>query len=96
MVFNLHQWMAQDLATHGIDIEGIESAQLDVEFKTERHEGQKGDTSWSDPTPYFIGCTLSCSSKIRAFGREFQSTYRDTEEWPESYSWCKENRISSA
>lgn len=92
----LNHRMTQDLAAHGIELEAIEVASLEVEFKTERHKGQKGDTSWADPTPYYIGCTLSCSSKIRAFGREYVSTYVDAEEWPESYSWCKEGHSHPA
>jgi len=83
----LVQWLDQDLASNGIPKDSIQTAELIVDFYTERYKGQRLDTSWADPTPYFIGCKLSCRSKMYAFDREFVSSYADIEEWPESYSW---------
>jgi hypothetical protein len=85
----LTQWLDQDLESNGIPKGSIQVAELIVDFKTERYKGQRLDSSWADPTPYFIGCKLDCRSRIQAFDREFVSSYSDTEEWPESYSWCK-------
>lgn len=87
----LINWMVGDLEDHNIKISQIECAQLEVEFKTNRHLGQKitPPTSWADPTPYYVSCTLECRSTIRTSEREFTSHYSDLEEWPESYSKWK-------
>jgi hypothetical protein len=83
----LRTWMNQDLKTHNIAFKAIQKAEVRVEFETERHFGQRQPGSWADPTPYFVGCTLHCSSIVSTDERTYTSSYNDEEEWPESYSW---------
>jgi hypothetical protein len=84
----IRNWMVEDLEANKLKLSEVEKAELVVEFKTERILGQSiAGSSWADPTPYFVNCTLKCSSVINAKNREFTSSYWDEEEWPESYSW---------
>ena len=88
IVSGIHHWMVEDLKDNNINPGQITCAELEVKFKTTRQLGQEiQNSSWADPTPHFIKCMLECCSKIKTKDREFTSSYRDEEEWPESYSW---------
>ncbi len=88
IISGLRKWMVQDLEDNKLNIDQITCAELQVNFKTYRQLGQaQQSSSWADPTPYFVKCTLDCNSKVKTKDREFISNYWDEEEWPESYSW---------
>lgn len=90
IVTGMHNWMMQDLKDNNIDASLIETAELTIEFNTNRENGQsEQSSSWADPTPFFIKCKLSCDSIIKTAQIEYKSNYADFEEWPESYSWIK-------
>jgi len=89
-VAGIHNWMLQDLKDNNIDASLIETAELTVKFETTREKGQtEQSSSWSDPTPFFVKCKLSCKSLVRTAEKDYESSYSDFEEWPESYSWIK-------
>lgn len=90
IVDRLRDWMVRDLDDHNFDMNRLEAVELNVRFDTTRLEGQKIQrSSWNTSTPHFIYCTLDCNSLVKADTREFFSSYRDEEEWPESYTWIK-------
>ena len=89
-VSGIHKWMLQDLKENNIDPSLIETAELTVKFETTREKGQtEQSSSWADPTPFFVKCKLSCNSLVSTSEKDYESSYVDFEEWPESYSWIK-------
>jgi len=84
----LQDWLEQDLSAHRIPLDQIRRAELRVSFGTDRHEGQRDlSQSWADATPYFVSCSLDCSSVIATDELSYESAHQGDIEWPESYSW---------
>ncbi len=90
IVNRIRDWMVRDLADHNLDINRLLCVELQVEFNTKKQLGQKNQrSSWNDSTVNFVYCTFNCRSRVKTITREFSSSYRNEEEWPESYSWIK-------
>ncbi|MFT6734528.1 MAG: hypothetical protein ACJAS9_002729 [Polaribacter sp.] len=86
IVKGIHLWMLQDLKYNNIHFSVIEAAEITVKFETTREKGQtEQSSSWSDLTPFFIKCKLSCDSLISTKENNYKSSYIDFKEWPESY-----------
>jgi hypothetical protein len=82
----LKSWMMDDLNANNIPLSSIEKAKLFVNFKTERHRGQRDKTTvWTRPTKDFISCNLDCTGIIATNEKEYTEKYSEFEEWPTNY-----------
>ncbi len=88
-VKGLRNWMIQDLENNNLNLDQISKAELQVKFTTSKIPKESvQNESWSNPAPFFIKCTLDCSSMVVAGEKQYSSTYNDVENWPEGYR-CK-------
>ena len=88
MMSGIRNWMLQDLSDIKIEIDKLICTEIEVNIEIVRQlsETVKG-AAWVDPTPYYIKCKILCNSLVSKNDKKYISTYKDVEEWPESYSW---------
>jgi hypothetical protein len=79
----LNSWMQEDLQDHGIPLESIRAAVVQVEFTT-RHTNKQQILSgvWAKPSRHFVLCDLNCRGRVSTDERIYEGEYRELEEWP--------------
>lgn len=83
----LHEWLERDLRNHNVLLSDIDIARLSVRFLANRQAGQRTkNQTWTNPTPFFVSCTLECLATVAVEEQIYEATYHDEIEWPENYS----------